>query len=582
MTVTEGGDQAGTRTVPGVGRRLPDVRAEVRDDGTGEISVDGVVERLRRTSLAEAGAAVTRRVAELAGELGRPVPVEVRDPDGLWSLVVHADGAVEEAAGAVPPDSVGPPTGSSSPGPASDTPGPSSSGVASPGPASEPSGSVAGASGSSSTVSWPGTGVGGVGGAGATGGPGAGAARVDAPWAAGGSSGPAAAGQASPGTTVSGTASSGTASSGAVSSAAGPSGTGASSGATSSGTASRSTAPGAGASADREPSSTAAASGVASSTSASSGPLPTLDDLLSARHPVSDGPAEEGWRRGLRRLTFGAVAPRPGRRERERRQARAAVRRTFDGPRSVVVINPKGGAHKTTATMLLAATFGLERGGYTLAWDNNETRGTLGWRSSRTTHARTAVDLLRALPSLSARGTVRIGDLDGFVRTQPDEQFDVLASDEDAASAASVDAASFLSLHQVLSRFYRVLVIDTGNNMRASNWQAAVEAADQIVVVSTIREDTAQSAAWALDALRATGHEEAVRRAVTVLSAPDPKVDKDLRGRLRTHFGALTRAVLEVPHDPVLVDGGPIDHDALAPRTRDAWLKVTAVVADGL
>ena len=134
----------------------------------------------------------------------------------------------------------------------------------------------------------------------------------------------------------------------------------------------------------------------------------------------------------------------------------------------------------------------------------------------------------------------------------------VLASDENAASAASMDAQAFDALHQVLSRFYRVIVIDTGNNMRASNWQAAVAAADQVVIVSTIREDTAQSAAWALDALRATGNDDAVRRAVTILSAPDRKIDKDLRKRLRSHFGALTRAVVEVPYDPSLVSGGPI------------------------
>ena len=90
----------------------------------------------------------------------------------------------------------------------------------------------------------------------------------------------------------------------------------------------------------------------------------------------------------------------------------------------------------------------------------------------------------------------------------------------------------------MLSRFYRVLVIDTGNNMRASNWQAAVAAADQIVVVSTVREDTAQSAAWALDALRATGHDEAVRRAVTVLSAPAAEGRQGPPSALRTTTSA--------------------------------------------
>lgn len=88
----------------------------------------------------------------------------------------------------------------------------------------------------------------------------------------------------------------------------------------------------------------------------------------------------------------------------------------------------------------------------------------------------------------------------------------MLASDEDAASAASIDADAFNRLHRTLARFYRVLVIDTGNNMRASNWQAAVAAADQLVIVSTIREDTAQSAAWLIDALHATGQQD-VRRA---------------------------------------------------------------------
>ena len=161
-------------------------------------------------------------------------------------------------------------------------------------------------------------------------------------------------------------------------------------------------------------------------------------------------------------------------------------------------------------------------------------------------------------------------------------QFDVLASDEDAASAASIDAFAFRSLHRTLQRFYRVMVVDTGNNMRASNWQAAIEAADQVVVVSTVREDTSQSAAWALDALRAAGKEDVVRRAVTVLSDPATRRDAALHQRLHDHFGRLTRVVLDVPYDPSLVAGGPLDVEALSRETREAWLHVAAAVADGL
>jgi MinD-like ATPase involved in chromosome partitioning or flagellar assembly len=310
------------------------------------------------------------------------------------------------------------------------------------------------------------------------------------------------------------------------------------------------------------------------------GALPTLDDLLASRPSPAQGPAELGWRAVVRRATGGLLALPPGPVEQRVRESVAAVQRPLDGPRTVVVINPKGGAHKTTATLLLAATFGTHRGGSTLAWDNNETRGTLGWRSQHGVHQRTAVDLLDDLHRFEDP-TARVGDLDPYVRPQS-AQFDVLASDEDAASAASIDAFAFRSLHRTLQRFYRVLVVDTGNNMRASNWQAAIEAADQVVVVSTVREDTSQSAAWALDALRAAGKEDVVRRAVTVLSDPATRRDAALHQRLHDHFGRLTRVVLDVPYDPSLVAGGPLDVEALSRETREAWLHVAAAVADGL
>src|SRR6187399_3205008 len=77
--------------------RLPEISAEVREDGTGEISIDGVIERVSKANLAEAGAAITTRIAELAVSVGQPVPVQVRDPEGLWSLMIHPDGVVDEA-----------------------------------------------------------------------------------------------------------------------------------------------------------------------------------------------------------------------------------------------------------------------------------------------------------------------------------------------------------------------------------------------------------------------------------------------------------------------------------------------------
>jgi MinD-like ATPase involved in chromosome partitioning or flagellar assembly len=310
--------------------------------------------------------------------------------------------------------------------------------------------------------------------------------------------------------------------------------------------------------------------------------VPTLHDLIAARPPAPVGPAQQGWQARIQWLTGGLIHPGPGLAEREYRGEVASIQRSLDGPKTVVVVNPKGGGTKTTVTMLLAATLGIHRGGYTLAWDNNETRGTLGWRANPARHTNTAVDLLRDLERFTDVRGARVGDLDNYVRSQGSTQFDVLASDEDAASAASIDADAFNRLHSTLARFYRLIVIDTGNNMRASNWQAAVAAADQLVIVSTVREDTAQSAAWLIDALRATGQQDVVERAVTVLTAPARTADPDLSRRLHDHFGALTRTVMDVPHDPVLVPGGPIIYDTLSAQTRKAWLRVSAAVADGL
>ena len=310
--------------------------------------------------------------------------------------------------------------------------------------------------------------------------------------------------------------------------------------------------------------------------------LPTLSDLMSDRPSPAVGSAEMGWQGAVRRWTRGLIKPCPGPVELQHREAIASVQRSMSGPRTIAVINPKGGAHKTTATMLLAATFGIHRGGYTLAWDNNETRGTLGWRGVQARHTNTAVDLLDDLDRFNDPSRARVGDLDNYVRSQGSSQFDVLASDEDAAASANIDAVAFQQLHATLSRFYRIMIIDTGNNMRASNWVAAVEAADQLVIVSTVREDTAASAAWLLDGLRARGFGDKIAQAVTLLSAPSQQPDEKLNKRLRRHFSQLTRQVVDVPHDPALVDGGTINFEALAPATREAWLRAAATVAEGL
>ncbi len=308
---------------------------------------------------------------------------------------------------------------------------------------------------------------------------------------------------------------------------------------------------------------------------------PNASSLLPRQTALETMPATWGWRGKVRRLSGGLISPKMTEGEMQHRAARVAVRRSFTRPMTVMFANPKGGAGKTPATLLAGATFGSSRGGYVVAWDNNETRGTLGVRGLMPDRDLTVWDLLRDLDRFE-RVDARAGDLAGYVRAQGEAQFDVLASDEAAENMAQIGVEEFERLRAVLSRFYKLVLVDTGNNVRATNWQAAAEAADLLVVCSSYRRDVAFSASWMLDHLESTGRADLARRAVTLLSAASPDVPPGARSEIVEHFTARTRAVVEIPYDAAIAPGERIDYNAVAPRTRDAWLFACAAIAAGL
>ncbi|MEG3632988.1 MinD/ParA family ATP-binding protein [Micromonospora palythoicola] len=309
------------------------------------------------------------------------------------------------------------------------------------------------------------------------------------------------------------------------------------------------------------------------------GAAPTAEDFARRRQVR---PADPVATTGLRAVVnkTGLVKLPPGRHELERKRDIEMVRRNFGGLRQVTVVNPKGGAGKTVAILLLAMTFGQNRGGYVLAWDNNETQGTLGMRAQQDFHSRTVRDLLRDLGQFhGAQG--RVGDLSQYVRSQGEGMFDVLASDESATGGEMLTAAAFGEIREVVSRFYKLIFVDTGNNVRAQNWQAAMDATDQLVVTMSARNDSAETAARMLDHLEQSGRHRLVRQAVTVVSMPPSRKEIDLPA-IQEHFAARTRAVLLAPYERLIDTGEPLRYAHLSTATRDAWLKIAASVAEGL
>ena len=256
------------------------------------------------------------------------------------------------------------------------------------------------------------------------------------------------------------------------------------------------------------------------------------------------------------------------------------LRRELASPHVLAFANPKGGVHKTTATVLTAASIGSVRGKGVLAWDDNELRGTLGLRAGSARHARTIRHLVRDLVDVEgASGYDLHTRLDDYLRHASDGTYDVLAGEENPRFAQRLDPYTVKRVLDLLRRTHDVICVDTGNNVESPNWQTVLQAADQLVVTTVPREDAAFTADWMLDLLDEAGMEDMVSNAVTLLSCPSPN-PTPLIEDLAAHFTARTRAVVVVPYDPALESGSLIELSDLQPATRAAWLRAAAVMMD--
>jgi MinD-like ATPase involved in chromosome partitioning or flagellar assembly len=256
------------------------------------------------------------------------------------------------------------------------------------------------------------------------------------------------------------------------------------------------------------------------------------------------------------------------------------LRRDLGAPRVLAFANPKGGVHKTTATVLAAATVGSVRGRGVLAWDDNELRGTLGLRAGSARHARTIRHLVSDLALIEASSGAQLTDLlDQYLRHASDSSYDVLAGEESPRFAHRLDQHTVQRVIELLRRTRDVVCVDTGNNVESVNWQTVMQAADQLVVTTVPREDAAFTADWMLDLLHEVGMGELADNAVTLLSCSTPD-RSPLLDDLAAHFATRTRAVAIVPYDPSLEAGSSIEYGQLREETRQAWLRACATMLE--
>ena len=293
---------------------------------------------------------------------------------------------------------------------------------------------------------------------------------------------------------------------------------------------------------------------------------------------TTQGPAHHGVRGMLNAMGLKLA---PSKAELMERDNITKVSRHWVGPRTIAVVNGKGGSSKTPSTILLAALLARYGGGNVIAWDNNSTRGTLGWRTESGGHDATVADLLpRASHLLGTEA--RASDLEAFTHHQSVDRFDVLRSDPtQLASEQPADEVSFRAVHAVLARYYRIILIDTGNDESLPAWSSMIERTDAIVVPTITRPEHAESARLLLDGLARSGrHGERLAEQATVIvsqasaSEPSPAHYVEI-------FNGMARVAIGIPYDPAM-SNSPLLLDSLGAATRRAWLAAGAAMTDAL
>ena len=301
-------------------------------------------------------------------------------------------------------------------------------------------------------------------------------------------------------------------------------------------------------------------------------PYPELSTSMLLR-PVKPPPSE-GWRRLLYVLSNGLINVGESARATRYNNLVAQVNRPLRGCYRIALLSLKGGVGKTTIAATLGATFAEIRGDRVVAVDANPDRGTLSQKVPLETAA-TVRELLHDAGSIE-----RYSDVRRYTSKGP-SGLEVLASGTDPAVSEAFSAADYDRTLDVLERFYGLVLTDCGTGLLHSAMSSVLDKADVLIVVSSGSIDGARSASATLDWLDAHGHEDLVRDSIAVINAVRPRTGKVDMNKVVDHFARRCRAVRTVPFDPHLEEGAEISLDRLRRGTREAFVDLAAVVAEG-
>lgn len=257
-----------------------------------------------------------------------------------------------------------------------------------------------------------------------------------------------------------------------------------------------------------------------------------------------------------------------------RKQLEARVQAPLAGPtRSVVVLSRKGGVGKTTTTTTLGMMLARLRHDRISAIDGNPDRGTLVDLVKRGTTA-TVFDV-----AAGAETVTNFSEMSKLV-SRDESRLDVVASAVDPDRARGFGAEDYARSAELLSRFYSIVLTDTGLDFTHEIQRAILRKADVVVVVAGGSYVEARLAAETLDVIDAMGFGDLASKAVVAIQAAShTRVNLD---EIRNHFASRATGVVQIPRDDHLAEGSQIELDRLAPATNLAVLELAAHVIDTL
>ncbi|MDN5857782.1 MAG: MinD/ParA family protein [Pseudonocardia sp.] len=283
---------------------------------------------------------------------------------------------------------------------------------------------------------------------------------------------------------------------------------------------------------------------------------------------------EFGWRRTVYDLTGGRWNPGTGAAAAARTDRLRRIGSPLRGCHRIAVLSVKGGVGKTTVAAMLGLTFAELRGDRVVTIDANPDLGTLADRLTGDTE----VGMQHLLDFLSDRQAFAISDIEHFVSASG--RLHVLAGSQEPCHGSAFTPDEYTDAVEALSSCYNVLVIDTGTGLSHAALAGVLATAHGVVIVGEPTVDAASRASMTLEWLAGSGHAQLAASAIVVMSQDrgSSEIDENV---IREHFcPPRCAAVVEIPADPHLGNGGRIDMTACRRETTQAFEELAAAVAD--